>query len=157
MRGEPRGRKVLEMGEAIAKEGLNVATLSGKALKEPQRLGSSPFEMKQWHFVARCVTVKYTSVRESHLLGQFTPAFRRAWRRYGCARTRSGGGGAQRTQLIELTAQRAKNASPRYSIISACKDLELSEGSRLITRPIVLKSVVGGGAARPGIFVTFRV
>ena len=40
------------MGEAIAKEGLNVATLSGKALKEPQRLGSSPVEMAQGHFVA---------------------------------------------------------------------------------------------------------
>jgi hypothetical protein len=56
-KGGAEGRKVLEMGEAIAKEGLNVATLSGKALKEPQRLGSSPVEMAQGHFVAERVTV----------------------------------------------------------------------------------------------------
>jgi hypothetical protein len=32
----------------------------GKALKEPQRLGSSPVEMGPWHFAAESVPVGYT-------------------------------------------------------------------------------------------------
>jgi hypothetical protein len=69
----------IKWGKRMQRRG---GAFSGKALKEPQRLGSSPVEMGPWHFVAESVTVGYTSERESYLLGKLTPAFRRPWRGY---------------------------------------------------------------------------